>query len=77
MTKLLTLVLFLSSFFCNTAKFWFVLQDDFDIEHEVSTKKAELSMIKKYVAAWYARLGYLFLNILQKLSIEFFYGQFL
>lgn len=38
----------LSSFFGNSAKFWLGLQDDFDIENELSNKKEELQKIKRY-----------------------------
>lgn len=41
----------LSYFFGNTAKFWLGLQDDFDIENELTFNKKELNAIKKYVAA--------------------------
>lgn len=36
-----------SKFFGTSAKFWLGLQDDFDIEEEVSNKKSELDSIKK------------------------------
>ncbi len=38
----------LSLYFGNSAKFWLGLQDDFDIEEEKNTKKAELSNIKHF-----------------------------
>jgi addiction module HigA family antidote len=41
----------LSSFFGNSAKFWLGLQDDFDIEAELSEKREELDHIKPFVAA--------------------------
>ena len=36
----------LSKYFGNSAKFWLGLQDDFDIEAEMSTKGATLKTIK-------------------------------
>ena len=36
----------LSKYFGNSAKFWLGLQDDFDIEEEMSTKSAALKTIK-------------------------------
>jgi len=36
----------LSKYFGNSAKFWLGLQDDFDIEAEMSTKSATFEMIK-------------------------------
>src|SRR6476661_10919281 len=36
----------LSQFFGNSAKFWLGLQDDFDIEEEISTKGSMLKSIK-------------------------------
>jgi addiction module HigA family antidote len=36
----------LSKYFGNSAKFWLGLQDDFDIEEEMSTKSATLKTIK-------------------------------
>jgi addiction module HigA family antidote len=36
----------LSKYFGNSAKFWLGLQDDFDIEAEISTKSATLETIK-------------------------------
>jgi addiction module HigA family antidote len=36
----------LSKYFGNSAKFWLGLQDDFDIEAEMSTKSATLETIK-------------------------------
>ena len=41
----------ISQFFGNTAKFWLGLQDDFDIEAELSEKSEELSHIKRFEAA--------------------------
>jgi addiction module HigA family antidote len=38
----------LSIYFGNTAKFWLGLQDDFDIEEEISMKKDEFKVIKKF-----------------------------
>ena len=38
----------LSIFFGTTAKFWLGLQDDFDIEQEQRSKKAEFKMIKHF-----------------------------
>jgi addiction module HigA family antidote len=38
----------LSNYFGNSAKFWLGLQDDFDIEEEISIKKDEFKVIKKY-----------------------------
>jgi len=38
----------LSSYFGNSAKFWLGLQDDFDIENELSLKKEELEKIKRF-----------------------------
>jgi addiction module HigA family antidote len=38
----------LSNYFGNSAKFWLGLQDDFDIENELSTKKEELEKIKRF-----------------------------
>ena len=37
----------LSKYFGNSAKFWLGLQDDFDIEDEISRKKTELNAIKQ------------------------------
>ena len=37
----------LSKYFGNSAKFWLGLQDDFDIEEEITLKKAELNAIKQ------------------------------
>lgn len=37
----------LSLYFGNSPKFWLGLQDDFDIEEEMKTKKKEFSAIKK------------------------------
>jgi len=36
----------LSKYFGNSAKFWLGLQDDFDIEEEISTKGSKLKSIK-------------------------------
>jgi len=38
----------LSNYFGNSAKFWLGLQDDFDIEEEISIKKDEFKVIKKF-----------------------------
>ena len=38
----------LSNYFGNSAKFWLGLQDDFDIEAEISNKKNEFKIIKKF-----------------------------
>ncbi len=38
----------LSNYFGNSAKFWLGLQDDYDIENELSTKKNELEKIKPF-----------------------------
>ena len=38
----------LSNYFGNSAKFWLGLQDDFDIEAELSIKKDEFKVIKKF-----------------------------
>jgi addiction module HigA family antidote len=38
----------LSNYFGNSAKFWLGLQDDFDIEEEISVKRDEFKVIKKY-----------------------------
>ena len=38
----------LSNYFGNSAKFWLGLQDDFDIEEEISVKGNEFIVIKKY-----------------------------
>jgi len=38
----------LSTYFGNSAKFWLGLQDDFDIENELSLKKEELEKIKRF-----------------------------
>ena len=38
----------LSKYFGNSAKFWLGLQDDFDIEEEISVKRDEFKVIKKY-----------------------------
>ena len=37
----------LSKYFGNSAKFWLGLQDDYDIEEELSAKKREFQKIKK------------------------------
>jgi addiction module HigA family antidote len=39
-----------STYFGNSAKFWLGLQDDFDIEEEITQKGAELKLIKRYSA---------------------------
>lgn len=38
----------LSLYFGNSAKFWLGLQDDFDLEEEISVKGAKLKSIKSY-----------------------------
>ena len=38
----------LSNYFGNSAKFWLGLQNDFDIEEEISTKREEFKVIKKF-----------------------------
>jgi len=38
----------LSNYFGNSAKFWLGLQNDFDIEEEISIKKDEFKVIKKF-----------------------------
>lgn len=38
----------LSRYFGNSAKFWLGLQDDFDIEEENITLKAQLNSIRRY-----------------------------
>ena len=38
----------LSNYFGNSAKFWLGLQNDFDIEAEISNKKDEFKVIKKF-----------------------------
>ncbi|HEX7692631.1 MAG TPA: HigA family addiction module antitoxin [Sediminibacterium sp.] len=38
----------LSRYFGNSAKFWLGLQDDFDIEEENMTLKAQLNSIRRY-----------------------------
>ena len=43
----------LSRYFGNSAKFWLGLQDDYDLEEELTTRKQEFQKIKKrknYVA---------------------------
>ena len=40
----------LSKYFGNSANFWLGLQNDFDIEKEITQKGAELKLIKKYSA---------------------------
>lgn len=37
----------LSKYFSNSAKFWLGLQDDFDLEEELSSKDQEFQKIKK------------------------------
>jgi antitoxin HigA-1 len=39
----------LSRYFGNSPKFWLGLQDDFDLESELKTKKIELKSIKPLV----------------------------
>lgn len=41
----------LSKFFGNSAKFWLGLQDDFDLENELSQNQEVLELIKQHVAA--------------------------
>jgi addiction module HigA family antidote len=38
----------LSNYFGNSAKFWLGLQNDYDIEEELSFKKKEFTSIKKH-----------------------------
>ncbi len=38
----------LSNYFGNSAKFWLGLQDDFDLEEELTKKSEEFGLIKKY-----------------------------
>lgn len=38
----------LSQYFGNSAKFWLGLQDDFDIEEELSIKRTSLTSIKSF-----------------------------
>ncbi|HRO44120.1 MAG TPA: HigA family addiction module antitoxin [Flavipsychrobacter sp.] len=40
----------LSQYFGNSAKFWLGLQDDFDIEEELSVKRTSLTSIKSFRA---------------------------
>ena len=40
----------LSKYFGNTPKFWLGLQDDYDLEDELTTKETELNNIKQYTA---------------------------
>ena len=40
----------LSKNFGNTPKFWLGLQDDYDLEEEITTKEKELGQIKHYTA---------------------------
>jgi addiction module HigA family antidote len=40
----------LSQYFGNSANFWLGLQNDFDIEEEITQKGAELKLIKRYSA---------------------------
>ncbi|PWS30532.1 HigA family addiction module antitoxin [Pedobacter paludis] len=40
-----------SIFFGNSAKFWLGLQDDFDIENELSEKQEEFNSIKLFAIA--------------------------
>ncbi len=37
----------LSKYFGNSAKFWLGLQDDYDLEEELNSKKRELQQIKR------------------------------
>ena len=39
-----------SQFFGNSAKFWLGLQDDFDLEEELNSKREELEDIKPFAA---------------------------
>jgi plasmid maintenance system antidote protein VapI len=39
----------LSLYFGNSAKFWLSLQNDYDIEEELRSKKKELGLIKRCV----------------------------
>jgi addiction module HigA family antidote len=41
----------LSQYFGNSATFWLGLQDDFDIENELTEKQEELDYIKPFAAA--------------------------
>ncbi|MCH5598354.1 HigA family addiction module antitoxin [Niabella ginsengisoli] len=41
----------LSRYFGNSAKFWLGLQDDYDLEEEISLKGAEIKAIKKMEVA--------------------------
>jgi antitoxin HigA-1 len=38
----------LSKYFGNSAKFWLGLQDDFDIEEELSNKRSSIQSIKTF-----------------------------
>lgn len=38
----------LAKFFGNSAKFWLGLQDDFDIEDEITRKQKDLNTIKQF-----------------------------
>lgn len=38
----------LSNYFGNSAKFWLGLQDDFDLEEEISVKRDEFKVIRKF-----------------------------
>ena len=40
----------LSKYFGNSANFWLGLQNEFDIEEEITQKGAELKLIKRYSA---------------------------
>ena len=40
----------LSKYLGNSANFWLGLQNDFDIEEEITQKGAELKLIKRYSA---------------------------
>jgi addiction module HigA family antidote len=37
-----------AKYFGNTAKFWLMLQDDYDLEHELELKESELKEIKPF-----------------------------
>ena len=39
----------LSKYFGNSAKFWLGLQDDYDLEEEIKTKKKKIESIKAFV----------------------------
>ena len=40
----------LSQYFCNSAKFWLGLQDDYDLEVELNEKRDEFDHIKPFAA---------------------------